>query len=69
MADDHPFASQAQQTKWVELLQQGKVSQASYDARAKASEGIDLPLRAPARQRTVGPSRAPAQAKLGKLRY
>jgi hypothetical protein len=66
---DQPFRSEAQRKKWDELLQAGKVSQESYDARVKASEGLTLPPRAAPRVRTVGPSRAPTMQKLDNRRY
>jgi hypothetical protein len=59
-----PFKSAAQQKKWQELVATGKVTQVQYDAKQAASQDVTLPERASPRRRTVGPSRAPAQAKL-----
>jgi hypothetical protein len=63
-----PFVSEAQRTKWKQLVDEGRVSQAQYDDRESRSQPA-LPPRASPRQRTVGPSRAPDAAKLGKGRY
>jgi hypothetical protein len=69
MADSKPFASQAQRDKWKQLVQEGKVSQAQYDARQAATDEGTLPVRAAARTRTVGPSRSFTQQKAGNTRY
>lgn len=63
------FKSQAQMRKWEQLVSEGKVTQAQFDARAKEAEGVSLPERTSPRHRTVGPSRAPDAQKLGKTRY
>lgn len=69
MAESRPFASISQRTKWEQLVQQGKITQAAFDAREAASEGLNLPQRAEPRVRTVGPSRAPTMQKLDNRRY
>lgn len=70
MADDDQrgFVSVAQRTKWIQLLNEGRVTQEQFDARDKASDD-SLPSRAMPRHRTVGPSRAPDAQKFGKTRY
>ncbi len=40
-----PFASRAQHAKWVELLEQGKVTQESFDAKMGVTDFSSLPER------------------------
>ena len=61
MADG--FVSEAQRKKWGQLLSEGRVTQAQYDARAENSPDV-LPPRAAPRRRTVGASRAAETAKV-----
>lgn len=63
------FVSTAQRTKWVQLLAEGRVTQAQFDTRDAASGDQSLPERASPRTRTVGPSRSPAESKLNDRRY
>ena len=62
------FKSEAQRKKWKQLVNEGRVSQAQYDAREEDSPD-KLPSRATPRKRTVGPSRAPDAAKINDRRY
>ncbi len=64
-----PFRSEMQREKWKELVSEGRVTQEQFDARDAETDVENLPLRAPARQRTVGPSRAPQMQKLKNRRY
>lgn len=64
-----PFISKAQRDKWQQLVEEGHITQAQYDARQKATGDISLPPRAKPRHRTVGASRAPAEAKINNRRY
>lgn len=52
-----PFASKAQREKWIQLLQEGRVTQEQFDARENASKGLELPDRATPRKPSVGASR------------
>jgi hypothetical protein len=65
-----PFRSQAQLAKWKDLVTEGRVSQAQFDARLAETDQPDaLPERAAPRPRTVGPSRAFQEQKLTNTRY
>lgn len=66
--DQRGFVSEAQRRKWIQLLNEGRVTQAQFDARENASDE-SLPERATPRHRTVGPSRAPDAQKFGNTRY
>lgn len=71
-SDDYeapPFRSLAQRRKWEQFVGEGRITQAQFDARAKATGTAPLPERAAPRIRTVGASRAPAEAKLNDRRY
>ncbi len=62
------FKSQAQREKWLQLVQDGKVTQEQFDARALDTPD-DIPERASPRVRTVGASRSTDAAQMGKTRY
>lgn len=66
MADG--FVSQAQKDKWTQLLGEGKVTQAQFDARDQASPK-NLPVRGTPRKHTVGASRSFDAAQPDKVRY
>lgn len=63
------FQSEAQRRKWEQLVNEGRVSQAQFDERAKETGDTQLPERAAPRKRTVGASRAPDAAQFGKTLY
>lgn len=65
----YPFVSRAQREKWQQMVDEGRISQDQYDARDHATGDVALPDRATPRRRTVGASRAPAEAKLNDRRY
>jgi hypothetical protein len=62
------FVSEAQRIKWKQLVHEGKVTQAQYDARNEETD-TQIPVRAKPRVRTVGPSRSADAAKLNNTRY
>lgn len=62
------FVSQAQRRKWEQLLHEGRVTQEQFDARAAETED-DIPERAKARNRTVGPSRSADAYKVNDRKY
>lgn len=62
------FVSEAQRRHWQQLVAEGKVTQAQFDARAAETRG-PLPERASPRHRTVGPSRSTDAAKIRQTRY
>ena len=62
------FVSQAQRIKWQQLVHEGKVTQAQFDARNEET-AKQIPVRAKPRVRTVGPSRSADAAKLNDTRY
>lgn len=62
------FLSEAQRTKWRQLVSDGKVTQRQFYLRESAS-AKNLPSRATPRHRTVGASRAPAEATFNNRRY
>lgn len=63
------FQSKAQREKWLQLKNEGHVSQAQFDQREADTDFTNLPERATPRVRTVGPSRSTDAAKLGNTRY
>lgn len=62
------FKSEAQRKKWGQLVNEGRVSQAQFDAREEQSPK-NLPERTTPRTRTVGPSRSAEAAKINDRRY
>ena len=69
MSDTPAFKSEAQREKWKQLLNDGRVTQESFDARAAATGDTPLPPRAMPRRRTVGPSRGAEASKINDRRY
>lgn len=66
----YPFLSAAQRLKWIQLVAEGKVTQAQFDAKDSATDKkASLPERTASRKRTVGASRSAAEAQFGKSRY
>lgn len=63
------WKSDAQRTKWRQLVNEGRVTQAQFDVREQETGDQSLPERTTPRTRTVGASRSAAEAKLGNRRY
>jgi hypothetical protein len=64
-----PWKSEAQRTKWAQLVNEGRVTQEQFDAREQETGDEALPERATPRKRTVGPSRSAGEARFGDRRY
>lgn len=62
------FKSKAQERKWEQLRDEGRVTDEQFQAR-KQSTLPDVPERTTPRHRTVGPSRSTDAAQRGKTRY
>lgn len=64
-----PWKSEAQRTKWQQLVNEGHVTQRQFDVREKETGDISLPERFTPRKRTVGPSRSAGEARFGDRKY
>jgi hypothetical protein len=64
-----PWKSEAQRTKWAQLVNEGRVTQEQFDVREKETGDESLPERTVPRKRTVGPSRSAAESKFNDRRY
>lgn len=67
--DTYGFASKAQVAKWRQMVHEGRLTETQFRRREQATPVGALPDRLSPRRRTVGKSRAPDAAKLGKHRY
>jgi len=62
------FVSLAQRRHWEQMVDEGKITQGQFDARA-AETPDDIPERATPRVHTRGASRSTDAAQVGKTRY